>query len=226
MDIGGVYRANNVLVKAWQGTPGYRRQVTAAAEGGTIPAMVRSPYSEFVGHYKDEFARLRGVVGERTLNEREALVAGCGSSAEEAILLLDNFPRLSRIHMVDWIPQHIDRLIMILRTWSQNDKRRDYSKIFVHLADLTNLAGFGPGAIDLFYARELFENADLRLTVNILREMRRVAANRPVTAGDTEAEKAVWFLLDYEPPSGIENYMAGIGLQRDINQPDIWRLTV
>lgn len=216
MDIGGVYRANNILVKAWQGTPGYRRQVTAAAEGGAIPAMVRSPYREYVGHYQVEFARLRGVVGERALNEREALVAGCGSSAEEAIMLLDNFPRLSRIHMVDWIPQHIDRLIMIFRAWSQTDKRRDYSKIHVHLADLANLANFHPGSIDLFYARELFENVDTRSAVNILREMRRVAANRPVT----------WFLLDYSPPSGIENYMAGIGLQKAINQPDIWRLTV
>lgn len=219
MDIGPVHRAPGALVEAWRKNPSFRRQQVSSTVDALAPVFVRSPYSEYPEHYRVEFARLREVMGKNTFQGREALVAGCGSSAEEALLLLDNFPGLSRVHLVDWYRPHIDRLETLLRWWARNDSKRDYRKIEIHLANLMSLDSFRSGSIDLIYSHYVFEHIqgpnglpDLETIGEIAGELRRVSVGG-----------GVQFLLEYNPMPEVIKIFENLGIYRVSTQPDIWR---
>jgi len=180
--------------------------------------MVRSPYREETGHFGVEFGRLVSVVGPRAFVGQEALIAGCGSSAEEAIMVLDSFPNLSRIHMVDWYPPHIDALERTFSVWGRTDPTRDYRKVMLHLADLAYLDGLETGSIGFVYSRFLFEtlvnfnfNPAAQKIMDIQREMCRVSQDR-----------AIWYLLEYSPDEAIKDHLARLQVFKVKNQDDMW----
>jgi len=222
MDIGPVHRAPGALVEVWKKNPSFRRQQVSSTVDALAPVFVRSPYSEFPDHFGAEFARLRGVLGKIDFQGREALVAGCGSSAEEPLLLLDNFPNLSRVHLVDWYRPHIDRLETTLRWWSRSDPKRNYQKIEIHQANLMSLDHFKSASIALIYSRCMFENITRQDGLPDLETMGEIAGElKRVLVGG-----GIQFLLDYDPPVEAIRILENLGIYRLRSQLDIWRKVV
>jgi len=184
-------------VHTWEQTPAYREAVL----GKNVTA--KTDYSERHRNYKAQFDRVSRIAsGDRVV--RVAMMCGIGSSHEEAILTWEAFPRVLRMHLVDWYNPHIDSLRNALQ---QTGLFNTEIEVTIHHADLRDLNTVPAGSVDFAYANRLFEFYTDRPT-----DMKKILGGISTAL----APGGTFYSFDYPAHAGdiFYRFVANLGLEK------------
>jgi hypothetical protein len=175
-------------------------------------------YRENWQRFVKDFERLRKVVGEKYLDGKEALIIGPGPTPEEAYLLLEFFPGLSRLHLVDWHEPNIRSLEVNLDALAGGDRK--YERVKLHLADAVNMAGLRPGSIHLVYLHQVVEHMEVLNGSTYPAIVTQKMLDTFREAGRVLVPSGKIFTLDTEITEGLEKALAPMGITAI--SADIW----
>jgi len=182
------------LPHSWEKTPVYRDAVLSEN------VTARSDYSSPQGNYKAKMGRVSRIAGE----VKTAMICGIGRSYDEAILTWEAFPRVLRMHLVDWYNPHIDSLRNALQ---QTGLFNTEIEVTIHHADLRDLNTVPAGSVDFVYANGLFEFYTERPT-----DMKRILGGISTAL----APGGTFYSFDYPAHAAdiFYRFVANLGLEK------------
>lgn len=143
----------------WLKTRAYQQQLASKNVG------VRSFYSTEYAAYEREVMRTAELARERGLDVRTVLLCAPGESPEEVRLILDAFPGVKKVRLIDWHRPNIDLLDISLR---QGELAQRDLEVFLHHDDLRNIQTVPRNGADFAFANKLFDLHDRTDTLRIL----------------------------------------------------------
>jgi len=177
METVSVYRAR---VRGWEGAFAYARMRNHPQN----LLETTSAYRERWVEYTQKYVVLEQALGAGFLDDRQALIIGPGADPTETGLLFGAFPKLARLHLLDWHKPNIDRLEEILTQWA--DQQPQYGRVKLHLSDAVNMEEISASTLHLVQVNNVLqfvEGVDGSLpqvmpqkVLDILREVKRVLA--------------------------------------------------
>lgn len=201
-------RIHGAMFRSWLADPAYTRMRSFG---------VSTPYRGDPEYYQAHFERLMRVVGPANLDRKEALIIGPGLSPDEAALVLQAFPGLSKLHLVDWHEQNIEYLEGVFTAWEQDHP--EYRKTELHLADAANIESLTKGSVRLVYMHQVIEDLlqDLDYVLDVFREIKRVLM-----------DGGILFTLETKIEGKLESDLYDMGFARvqisiGKTHGDIWR---
>jgi|GEM_PF-3042292 len=102
---------------------------------------------------------------ENFLTQKEALIIGMGNNFEEAELILELFPGVKKIHIVEWDQKNVENIVKYFK---------ENQKIVVHYADAEEMFFLSNGQITLAYFNGVLDLHDECCAKQIIEEVIRV----------------------------------------------------
>lgn len=173
MSIVSVYRAK---ARGWEDSFSYGRMKYNPNKPLENGLDYRKSWEKYVRVY----VRLQQTIGAGFLNDRQALIIGPGRDPIEAGLLFGSFPRIARLHVLDWQKENVDGLEVTLTQWSEQYPQ--YGRTKLYLSDAANMEDISAGSIHLVQVNNVLQHIEgpvgqpPQKVIDILREFRRVLA--------------------------------------------------
>jgi len=206
-----VYRAR---VRGWEGAFAYARMRNHPQNLLETTSDYRKRWVE----YTQKYVVLEQALGAGYLNDRQALIIGPGADPTETGLLFGAFPKLARLHLLDWHEPNIDRLEEILTQWAEQQPQ--YGRVKLHLSDAVNMEEISASTLHLVQVNNVLqfvEGVDGSLpqvmpqkVLDILREVKRVLA-----------PQSYLFMLGTEGSSRLSSALESLGFKKV--QDNLWR---
>jgi len=175
METVSVYRAR---VRGWEGAFAYARM----RDNPQKPLKSSTPYRNRWEDYTMQFVGLHRTLGAGFLDDRQALIIGPGADPTETGLLFGAFPKLARLHLLDWHEPNIDRLEEILTQWAEQQPQ--YGRVKLHLSDAVNMEDISSSTLHLVQINNVLQHIEgldgslprivPQKVLDILRETKRV----------------------------------------------------